>query len=256
MENGEYDEYNKIFVVDNNFKLVGYIDFTELITKDKNKKVKEFVEPVKVYVEPYLDREEVVRIAIRYNLSEIPVVDSDKKFLGVISIKNLLNVMVKEYSEDLLKYGGFLETIKGKYVSSNQLNIAIKRIPMLIYLYLINLITGGITVFFENIISKIAVLAAFMPLLADNSGNIGSQSSALILRSLITGELKASKRDIIYVIIKEFTITSIMLVFLTPIAFSIGLLIPILAKLSLEFSLKIAIVVTFQIFLDLCYQYY
>ncbi|MEM4588224.1 MAG: magnesium transporter [Nanopusillaceae archaeon] len=252
LENGEYDEYNKIFIVDNNFKLVGYIDFTELITKDKNKKIKEFVEPVKVYVEPYLDREEVVRIAIRYNLSEIPVVDSDKKFLGVISIKNLLNVMVKEHSEDLLKYGGFLETIKGKYVSSNQLNIAIKRIPMLIYLYLINLITGGITVFFENIISKIAVLAAFMPLLADNSGNIGSQSSALILRSLITGELKASKRDIIYVIIKEFTITSIMLVFLTPIAFSIGLLIPMLAKLSLEFSLKIAIVVTIALSIS-CY---
>ncbi|MEM1688036.1 MAG: magnesium transporter [Nanopusillaceae archaeon] len=252
LENNDYDEYNKIYVVDNNFTLIGSIDFTDLLTKEKKKKIVEVVDPVNIYIEPYLDREEVVKLAIKYNLSEIPVLDNNKRFLGVISVKNLLNVMIKEHSEDLLKYGGFIETLKGKYVSSSPLKIAIKRIPMIVYLYLINLITGGITVFFENIISKIAVLAAFMPMLADNSGNIGSQSSVLILRSLITGELKISKKDLLHVILKEFIVTSTMLFFLAPIAFSIGLIIPLLAKFSVDLSLKIATVVTLALAVS-CY---
>lgn len=87
------------------------------------------------------------------------------------------------------------------------------------------------------------MLAAFMPMLADNSGSIGSQASALILRGLVTGEIKLKWRDLLMVLRKEFATSTLMLALLLPIAFAIGILIPFVATGEVAYSLRLAMVV-------------
>lgn len=249
---GLYDKHNYIYIIDRNGKLVGHIDTKVLLTKPRNLKLGNCIEKVRVTVDPFSDREEASRIAVTYDLIEVPVVDIDGRFLGIVSLDDLLDVMVSEYSEDLLKYGGFIETIKSSYIATNPLKLALRRVPTLVYLYLINIITGGITAIFEDVIQRIAILAAFMPMLADNSGNIGSQASALILRSLVTGEIRLSKSDIVKILIKEFATTTIMLILLAPLSFIIGFTIPYTTKWNLEYALGIASIVTIALAVS-CY---
>lgn len=240
---GLYDKHNYIYVVDRDKRLVGYIDVKVLLTKPRNLRLVNCVEKIRVSVDPFSDREEAARVAIAYDLIEVPVVDMDGRFLGIVSLDDLLDVMVSEHSEDLLKYGGFIETIRGSYIAANPLKLALRRAPMLVYLYLINMITGSIVATFEDVIQRVAVLAAFMPMLADNSGNIGSQASALILRGLVTGEIRLSKSDIVKVLLKEFTTTTIMLLFLAPLSFAIGFAIPFINTWRLGYSIGIASIV-------------
>jgi magnesium transporter len=91
-----------------------------------------------------------------------------------------------------------------------------------------------------------------MPILADNSGNIGSQSSAIIIRGLVTGELRISRRDTLLILRKELATTMLMLSILAPIGFAIGLLIPFITTLNLGYSLKIAATVTLALIVS-CY---
>lgn len=240
---GLYDTHNYIYAVDKEGRLVGYVDTKVLLTKHREVKLADCVERVRVYVEPTKDREEAARLAIAYDLVEVPVVDTAGRFLGVVTLDDLLDVVVSEFTEDLLKYGGFIETVRGSYIAQSPLKLALKRAPMLIYLYLVNTITGGIVASFEDVISRAAVLAAFMPMLADNSGNVGSQASALILRSIVTGEIKLSRRDVVKVLAKEFATTTLMLTILAPIAFTVGFTIPYLATWSIGYALRIALVV-------------
>jgi len=240
---GLYDTHNYIYAVDGEGKLVGYLDAKVLLTKPRDARLADCVERAKVHVEPTRDREEAARLAIAYDLLEVPVVDAAGRLLGVVTLDDLLDVVVSEFAEDLLKYGGFIETVRGSYIAQSPLRLAIKRAPMLVYLYLVNSITGGIVASFEDVISRAAMLAAFMPMLADNSGNIGSQASALILRSIVTGEIRLSRADVAKVLAKEFATTTLMLAILAPLAFAIGFTIPYLATWSLGYALRIALVV-------------
>ncbi|MEM1525858.1 MAG: magnesium transporter [Ignisphaera sp.] len=241
---GLYDKHNYIYVVDKDRKLIGYIDLRSLLTKPRNLKLKDCVEKVNVHVDPFNDREEVARKAIEYDLIEVPVVDLDGRFLGIVSLDDLLDVVVSEHTEDLLKYGGIIEVIRGSYITAKPFKLALRRVPMILYLYLINLVTGSIVASFEDVIQRVAILAAFMPILADNSGNIGSQASALILRGLVTGEIKLTKGDIAKVLLKEFMTTTVMLLFLAPLAFAIGFAIPFMSARNLVYAVRISLVVT------------
>ncbi len=252
MKLGLYDKHNYIYVVNKEKRLAGRIDVRTLLTKPRDLKLRDCVEKVSIHVDPLKDREEAARITISYDLIEVPVVDSNGVFLGIVSLDDLLDVVVSEHTEDLLKYGGFLDVIRSSYMAISPLKLAIRRIPMIVYLYLINLVTGGIIASFEEVIQRVAILAAFMPILADNSGNIGSQASALILRSLVTGEVKLSRSDVAKILVKEFLTTSFMILFLAPVAFGIGLTIPLLTLKDTYVALRVAVTVVIALTVS-CY---
>lgn len=241
---GLYESSHYFYVVNSDGKLVGYVDLKTLLTRPRDMKLARCVTPVAVHVTPFDDRETAAKIAIKYDLLEVPVVDFDERFIGIVTLDDLLDVLVSEYSEDLLKYAGFAEVVKGSYMTESPLKLAVKRAPVLIYLYLINTFTGSVVAAFEHVIERAALLAAFMPMLADNSGNVGSQASALILRGLVTGEIKLSGRDLAMILRKEFITSTLMLTILLPVAFAIGFFIPYIATGALPYSIKIAMVVS------------
>jgi magnesium transporter len=248
---GFYDRHYYIYAVNSNGKLMGYIDVRSFLTKTRSMKIGECVTKTKIAITVDRDREEAAKLFLEYDLLELPVIDRDGKLLGVVTVDDILDVLVSEYSEDLLKYGGIIEAIKGSYIVSNPLKLALRRIPMIIYLYLMNSITGSIIATFTNVIERYAILAAFLPILSDNSGNIGAQSSSLIIRSLALGELRISRQDILRILLKEFSTTSIMLIILLPIAFAIafGVSLPLI---GLQGGIRIGLVVAVALIVS-CY---
>jgi magnesium transporter len=249
---GVYESHYFIYIVDEKGILQGYTDVKTLLIKPREVKVSKCTQPVKVTIHPFADREVAAKLAIQYDLLEVPVVDLDGRFMGIVTLDDLLDVISSEYTEDLLKYAGIAEAIRGSYVVESPLKLALKRAPVLVYLYLMNAITGSIVATFENIIQRLAILAAFMPMLADNSGNIGAQSSAIIIRGLVTGEIKLSKRDIAMILVKEFLTSTLMLTILAPVSFAIGFTITFIALQDIVISIRVALTVSLALITS-CY---
>jgi len=241
---GLYDKHYYIYVVDSDGRLVGWIDTKSFLIKPPTAKLGECARKPPAVVKATDDREVAARIAVQYDLMEVPVVDESGRFLGVVTLDDILDVVVSEFSEDLLKYGGMLEVLRGSYIATKPWRIAFRRIPTIVYLYLMNMVTGSIVASFTSVIERVAVLAAFLPMLADNSGNIGSQASSLALRALILGEVRPSARDVARVLLKEFAVTTFMLAVLAPAAFAISLAVTFMGGYTLVRAVPVAIVVT------------
>ncbi|MCX8204418.1 MAG: magnesium transporter [Candidatus Nezhaarchaeota archaeon] len=249
---GLYDRHHYIYVVDDGGGLVGWVDVKSFLTKPRDSLLKAYAQKPPVVVDVLEDREHAVRAALKYDLSEVPVVNENGKFLGVVTLDDVLDVLVTEYSEDLLKYGGFIETVRGSYIAAPPLRLTLKRIPMILYLYLMNAITGTIVASFADIIERVAILAAFLPMLADNSGNIGAQSSTIILRGLALGELRLSKSDILRVLFKEMLVSTFMLILLGPMAFAIAFGVVMFITASMSSALNVASIVLVALVIS-CY---
>ncbi len=236
---GLYDKHRYIYVVGKGRKFIGWLDVKTFLTRPRNKRMEEVVQKPPAVIEVTRDREEAAKLAIRYDLLEIPVVDKEYRLLGAITIDDILDVVISEYSEDLLKFGGLMDTIRESYVIAKPTRLALKRIPAIIYLYLMSSITGSIVAGFSGIIQKVAILAAFLPMLSDNSGNIGSQASSVIIRSLVLGEITLTRRDVLAIIVKEFMVTTFMLLFLLPVGASIAFAITFFTTHNIYYALRI-----------------
>lgn len=220
---GAYDKHNYMYVVGNDGKLAGWIEIKSLLTKPRSKPLKEVISRPPATVNVFSDREMAAKLAVTYDLAELPVTDNEGRLLGVVTLDDVLDVAIAEFSEDLIKFGGFTDVVKGSYMSADIKSILARRIPPIMFLYLMNAVTGSIVASFVGIIERVAVLAAFLPMLSDNSGNIGSQASTFIIRSLALGEVKP--RDILSVLRKEILTSMAMASILLPVAFAIAFVI-------------------------------
>lgn len=238
---GYYDAYNYIYVVDENGKLIGWIDIRNTFLMRGDKTIETYATKPITTVHPELDREEAARLSVKYDMVEIPVVAKDGALLGAITIDDVLDIAIYELSEDLLKHGGLLEPIAISYTSSTVKRLVLNRAIPLVILYAVNTIVGFIVASFSHIIEKAAVLAAFLPMLADNSGNVGSQASTIIIRSLALGELSA--KHLKYIIMKEISTSLTMACILLPIATLISFSITFLAYGNPYHALRISSVV-------------
>jgi len=239
-----YDRHYYIYVVDENNKLIGCVDVKSLLLIDRSKTIGEVVSKPRVTINPDRDREEAARLAIKYDLLELPVVDYDGRLLGIITLDDLLDVLAHELSEDLMKHSGFIRVIKSSYTGTSIKEMVKRRAPPIISLYIANTITAGIVASFTNVIERVAILASFLTMLADNSGNIGSQISSLIIRGLALGEFTISLSDFLKILRKEVLTILLMIITLIPVGFTISFTITYLATTSLTRSLIVGLIVS------------
>ncbi len=240
---GLYDKHRYIYIVGKGRKFIGWLDVKTFLTRPREKNLWEVAQKPPTVVNVTADREEAARLAIKYDLLEIPVVDDEYRLLGAVTIDDVLDVVISEFGEDLLKFGGFMDAVRESYLITRPTRIGLKRIPAIIYLYLMNSITGSIVAGFASVIERAAILAAFLPMLSDNSGNIGSQASSIILRSLVMGEIGSTLRDTARVLAKEFVVTTFMLLFLIPVGASIAFGITFLSSQDPVYSMRVSIVI-------------
>jgi magnesium transporter len=137
------------------------------------------------------DREEAARIISRYNLLALPVVDEGNHILGIVTVDDVIDAMVREQTEDVQKFGG-VEAFDEPYMEISFTRMIRKRAGWLMALFLSEMLTATAMQKFQGEIEKAAVLAMFIPLVMSSGGNSGSQATSLVIRALALRELKIS----------------------------------------------------------------
>ena len=229
-----------LYVVDDYGKLVGVSSLRQLVVVSPETLLKEFMTTDVFSVQTDMDQEEVAKLVARYDILAVPVVDGSNRLMGIVTVDDVIDILRKEATEDILKMAGageeFVET--KSIIKSTRI-----RLPWLFASCL-----GGIFAFFiigefESSLSKIAYLAAFIPVIMGMGGNIGTQSSTIVVRGLATGRINV--RDIWSVVFKELSIGLIL-------GFVYGLLIGSVAQFrysmeALALSVALAVICSMSI---------
>jgi magnesium transporter len=140
-------------------------------------------------VAPDMDREDVARIIAKYNLLALPVVDDARRVLGIVTVDDVIDAIVREQTEDVQKFGG-MEALDEPYTEIGFGEMIRKRAGWLMALFLSEMLTATAMQHFQGEIEKAAVLAMFIPLVMSSGGNSGSQATSLIIRALALRELR------------------------------------------------------------------
>ncbi|HET7456781.1 MAG TPA: magnesium transporter [Gemmatimonadaceae bacterium] len=140
-------------------------------------------------VSPRTDREDVARLISKYNLLAVPVVDEGGHVLGIVTVDDVIDAMVRETSEDVQKLGG-MEALDEPYTEISFLKMIRKRAGWLCALFLSEMLTATAMQHFEGEIAKAVVLSMFIPLVMSSGGNSGSQATSLIIRALALREVR------------------------------------------------------------------
>jgi len=193
----EYSEtINYLYVVSNDKKLVGVVSYRDLILAQPNETIKDIMYNRVISVSSHTDQEEVARLIERYDFLCIPVVDDEKKLLGIVTIDDIIDVVIKEANEDIEKLAA---TGKSIDFDTKATTAASRRLPWLVLLLFIGLVSGSIIGVFEETLSKVVSLAFFMPMIAGMTGNTGTQSLAVIVRGLSNHDLdKKTFRNLLF----------------------------------------------------------
>ncbi|WP_348539856.1 MULTISPECIES: magnesium transporter [Spirulina sp. CCY15215] len=182
-----------LYVTDNARRLTGIVSLRDLVVSSPEKTLGEIMTRDVVSVTTEMDQEEVARSIQRYDLLALPVVDKEARLVGVVTVDDTIDILEREATEDMYAIGG-VQGDGDKYFQTSLLVVARKRIFWLLILLATNTVTGAIIqtqgALLEYTGQAIAIVA-FIPLLTGTGGNIGAQSSTVVIRGLNTDELRA-----------------------------------------------------------------
>lgn len=241
----EYEDaetINTCFVTDKKKKLIGVVKLKDLIINDEDTPVNEIMNEDFMYVTTLTDQEEVAKTFQDYDLTSMPVVDSEDKLVGIITIDDVIDIIEEETTEDIERMAGITPTEKS-YLKLSTFDLFKSRIPWLFVLMISATLTGKIIERYETALSSYIILTAFIPMLMNTGGNAGGQSSATIIRALSLGDIEY--KDTLKVIFKEFR---------TAILAGIALAIVNFGKLMLfdKVGFNIALVISLSLFVTVC----
>ncbi len=175
-----------VYVIDEEGKLEGFVTLKKLLLSAASRQISDIMKTEFVSVNVDLDQEEVARVMERYDLVALPVVDDERVLVGRITIDDVVDVIREEAEEDIQLMSG---VTGGEDPTDSVLSITRGRLPWL----LVGLIGAGLSGFviggFEHALDKAVVLAAFIPIMMATAGNVGIQSSAIIVQGLASGEV-------------------------------------------------------------------
>lgn len=192
------------YVTDRQKRLVGVVSVLMLLTSNQEKTIGEIMEPNVVSVTTLDDKEFVANQLSKYDFLALPVVDSENRMIGIVTVDDAIDVITEEYSEDIEIMAAITPTDK-PYLKESVFNIWWHRIPWLILLMVSATFTGMIISSFESALAAEVTLTAFIPMLMGTGGNSGSQSSTTVIRGLSLDEIDFS--DTFAVLWKELRIS-------------------------------------------------
>jgi magnesium transporter len=194
-----------LYVVDEYGKLVGVISLRQLVVTPPEMPLKDFMTTDVFSVRTDTDQEEVAKIVARYDILAVPVVNDTNKLMGIVTVDDVIDILRQEATEDMLKMAGVGE----EFVETQSVLKSTKiRLPWLFASCIGGVIAFFVIGYFGGTLSKLVYLAAFIPVIMGMGGNIGIQSSTVVVRGLATGHLNI--RDIWSVVFKELIIGFIL----------------------------------------------
>ena len=189
------------YVIAKDRKLLGLVTVKDLLlAEDDETRIQDIMLTNLIYVNTQTDQEEVAKMLAKYNFLALPVVDGEKRMVGIITFDDAMDVIEEETTEDMEIMAGMTPSEK-TYLKSTPLDLFRHRIPWLMLLMVSATFTGMIISSFEDALKFLPALTAFIPMLMDTGGNCGSQSSVTVIRALSLDELKFG--DLARVIWKE-----------------------------------------------------
>lgn len=204
------------YVMDSNRVLEGVISIRKLILNNDSTELKDIMDTDVIYVNTLDDQEDVAGLFKKYGFLVMPVVDNERRLVGIVTIDDILDVIDQENTEDFQRMAA-MEPSDKDYLSTNALVLAKHRLPWLLILMISATFTGGIIKKYDNALQSLMILASFIPMIMDTGGNSGSQSSTLVIRGLALGELKPN--DLLKVLWKELCVSTIVGIILSFVNF-------------------------------------
>lgn len=177
-----------MYVVDQSRHLVGIVSLRDLVLHEPQQTLENIMTKDVIYVKTDMDQEEVARLIQRYDLLALPVVDKELRLVGIVTVDDVIDVLEQEATEDIYALGA-VSSDGDNYFQTNLFTVARRRVTWLLVLLLTNTVTGSIIGAQEDVLTQVTVLAAFIPLLIGTGGNIGTQSSTVVIRGLSTDEI-------------------------------------------------------------------
>ncbi len=183
-----------LYVVDPQGRLVGVLSVRDLILANPETRLDEIMIEDVVAARVEADQEEVARLIEQYDLLAAPVVDEHGVLVGIVTVDDIIDVITDEATEDISR----LSAISGHVSEVDDLRVgavsaARKRLPWLVLLLLIGLVSGNIISRFEGTLEAVVILAVFIPMIAGMAGNTGTQSLAVVVRGLALGEFRTGE---------------------------------------------------------------
>ncbi|RZK35397.1 MAG: magnesium transporter, partial [Pedobacter sp.] len=197
----EIEEFYTVNVVDDDNIFKGIVSLKDIIKAKGNAKITDMVNADVVYVKAETDQEEVAKLISQYNLTSIPVVDDEMHLLGRVTFDDVIDVLEDENTEDFLKISGVSED---EELSGNWIEAVKSRLPWLIINLGTAFLASAVVRHYESTLSQLAVLSAYMVIIAGMGGNAATQALAVTVRRISLYDL--TDNQAYRTVLKEFTV--------------------------------------------------
>jgi len=193
-----------IYVTDAKKILRGSLELKQLLFSEDHTLIKDIMEKSVVSIETHADKQEAAALIAKYDLLALPVVDSEQRLVGIVTVDDALDVITEEAAEDMEIMAAIMPT-DTPYLKTKTLTIWRNRIPWLLLLLLSATVTGAVISHYESALQVVPILISFIPMIMSTGGNAGSQASVTVIRGLSLGELQL--RDVGRVLWKELRVS-------------------------------------------------
>lgn len=194
----EEEDFFTLYVLDRHARLIGLVDLKALILADPEQTIEEIMDRSVISVRATADQEEVAQLLQRYDLVSLPVVDAEERLIGIVMIDDVVDVIEEEATEDIYRLA---QMSPDSEIYSPVPEAVRNRLPWLVVNLGTAFLASSVVALFEGTIAQAAVLAAFMPIVAGQGGNAGTQTMTIIVRSLALKEI--APRDTLWALWHE-----------------------------------------------------
>lgn len=187
------------YIIDDDKKLIGTVSLEDLILAPEKKRLKDFMKENPVSASTHTDQEEITRLINYYELIALPITDTQHRLVGIITHDDIIDIIQAETTEDFQRFTG-INPSEVSYLTGSLWSLVINRSGWVVVLLLLAGLSQDIVLRYGQILEKYWIeLSLFFTVLVGVGGNIGSQSSILVIRGLATGEItKKNTTQLIY----------------------------------------------------------
>ena len=189
-----------LYVTDARRRLVGVLSLGDLVTAEKSARIKEIMNENVIRVHTGTDQEEVARLLKDRDLLAVPVVDSEDRLVGIVTVDDAMDVLEEETTEDMFKKAGIgpilyktEESRSSRMISGSVWHVWKVRLPFLVITLMGGLLAGAVIHAFEETLETVVALAIFIPVIMDMGGNVGTQSSTIFTRAFVLGQINMKR---------------------------------------------------------------
>ncbi|MDD2557292.1 MAG: magnesium transporter [Desulfuromonas sp.] len=206
------------YVLGDQRQLLGFVSLKKLILAHRAARIDEIMHKRVLFARVEDDQEEVARKIQKYDLLALPVINAQNALVGIVTHDDAFDIITQEHTEDMEKFMGIVGSHEdAAYIKTSVWGHFKNRYPWVVALAILGLVSGFIVQHFEGLLLQFAILAMFMPMLADTGGNTGSQSATLVVRALALKEI--TSKDVMRILGKEFQVALLLALLLGVIAF-------------------------------------